>query len=365
MNTTGVSIRDFGGRQLRDLLHSVHLGDIANKSVELLSETLGPGGSRPLSNSPSWPSGVADDHTPFEFSTAFGIDEPATVRVLVEPTAAEPGPAANMDAALDVLDSLARSHNLPMDRFDAVRDLFLPADPQGDFSLWFSLVFTAATGPIIKVYLNPEVRGEAEAPLLVGEGLARLGYGAAHQTIIDHARRRDDGLDRYSFFALDLTENSGARAKVYLSHHDATPDDMVVAASAAHDVDPETVRDFCRLTGGRTEPFTDRPLISSYTFLPDDVDRPSGYSLYVPVRSYVNDDSEAHQRVLATLDQYGIDPAAFRSALDAIARRPLADGVGLIAHVSLRIGAPRPGVTVYLSSEAHATASPRVATLVS
>jgi DMATS type aromatic prenyltransferase len=364
VNTTGVSIRDFGGRQLRDLLHSVHLGDSANKSVELLIETLGPGGSRPLSNAPSWPSGVADDHTPFEFSTAFAVGEPATVRVLVEPTAAEPGPAANMDAALDVLASLARSHDLPMDRFDSVRDLFLPADPQGDFSLWFSLVFSAAADPVIKVYLNPEVRGEAEAPLLVGEGLARLGYGAAHQTIIDHARRRGD-LDRYSFFALDLTETSGARAKVYLSHQDATPDDMVVAASAAHDVDPETVRGFCQLTGGQSEPFTGRPLISSYTFLPEDLDRPSGYSLYVPVRSYVNDDNEAHQRVLATLDQYGIDPAAFRGALDAVARRPLTDGVGLIAHVSLRIGAPRPGVTVYLSSEAHATASPRVATLVS
>ncbi|HEX6345988.1 tryptophan dimethylallyltransferase family protein [Umezawaea sp.] len=364
MNPTGVSIRDFGGSQLRDLLHSVHLGGIANNSVELLSETLGPGGFRPLSNSPSWRSGVADDHTPFEFSTAFAVGEPAMVRVLVEPTAAEPSPAANMDAALDVLDSLAGRHGLPLDRFDAVRDLFLPSEPQGEFSLWFSLVFRADAKPVIKVYLNPEVRGRAEAPLLVGEGLARLGYGAGHATIVDHARRRGD-LDRYSFFALDLTESSGARAKVYLSHQDATPDDAVVAASAAHGVDAETVRDFCLVAGGRSDPFTGRPLISSYTFLPGDVDRPSGYSLYLPVRSYVNDDSEARLRVLATLDQHLIDPTAFRSALGAVARRPLADGVGLIAHVSLRIGAPRPGVTVYLSSEAHSTASPRVATLVS
>ncbi|MEO6085661.1 MAG: tryptophan dimethylallyltransferase family protein [Umezawaea sp.] len=363
MNTTGVSIRDFGGRQLQALLHSVHLGELTNNAVELLSEALGPGGFRPLSKTPSWASGVADDSTPFEFSTAFADGEPTVVRVLLEPTALDPSPAANMDAAVEVLESLARRCGLPLDRFDAVRDLFLPAQPRGDFSLWFSLVFRKGAPPAIKIYLNPEVRGESEASLLVGEGLARLGYGAGHATIVKHARRRGE-LDRYSFFALDLNDSPGARVKVYLSHRDATADDAAMAAACTRGVSPELVRDFCAMSGGQSGPYLERPLVSSYSFLPGDVDRPRGFSLYMPVRTYVNDDAEARERVLAVLDHHRVNPRSFEDALAAVARRPLTEGTGLIAHVSLRAGAPRPGVTVYLSSEAYAMASPRVATLV-
>jgi DMATS type aromatic prenyltransferase len=317
-----------------------------------------------LSKTPAWASGVADDSTPFEFSTAFADGEPTTVRVLVEPTAFTPSPTANMDAAVDVLESMARRHGLPLDRFDAVRDLFLPSEPQGDFSLWFSLVFRKDVPPAIKVYLNPEVRGEGEASALVGEGLTRLGYGAGHDTITRHAHRRG-GLDRYSFFAVDLSESSGDRVKVYVSHQDATADDAATAASGAHGVSPDEVRDFCVISGGQSGPYTERPLVSSYTFLPGDVVRPRGFSLYLPVRTYVNDDVEARERVLAVLDHHRVDPTPFENALAALARRPLSDGVGLIAHVSLRAGLPRPGVTVYLSSEAYDKASPRAATLVS
>ncbi|PRY40321.1 DMATS type aromatic prenyltransferase [Umezawaea tangerina] len=308
---------------------------------------------------------MADDGTPFEFSTAFAEGQPTTVRVLLEPTAADPSPMGNMDAAVDVLEALSRRHHLPLDRFEAVRDLFLPSDPQGHFSLWLSLVFRKDAPPAVKVYLNPEVRGEAEAPLLVSEGLARLGYGAGHATIVEHARRRGDGLDHYSFFALDLNDSPSARVKVYLSHRDATADDAARAAVGARGVSGDSVRDFCVMSSGGAGPYTERPLVSSYTFLPGDVDRPRGYSLYMPVRTYVNDDVEARERVLAVLDHHRMDPAPFENALAAVSRRPLADGVGLIAHVSLRAGVPRPGVTVYLSSEAYAKASPRVATLVS
>lgn len=364
MITTGVSIRDFGGQQLHALLHSVHLGDLANNAVELLSESLGPGGFRSLSKIPAWASGVADDNTPFEFSAAFTEGEPTTVRVLVEPTAFDASPVANMAAAVDVLESLARRYDLPLARFDAVRDLFLPAEPLGGFSLWFSLVFRKDTPPAIKVYLNPEVRGVSEAGPLVGEGLARLGYGAGHDTIIEHARRRE-GLDRYSFFALDLTDSPAGRVKVYVSHQDATADDAATAARGAHGVSADSVRDFCLMSGGQSGPYAERPLVSSYTFLPGDVDRPRGFSLYMPIRTYVNDDVEARERVLAVLDHHLVDPTPFEDALATIARRPLADGVGLIAHVSLRAGLPRPGVTVYLSSEAYDKASPRATTLVS
>jgi len=86
---------------------------------------------------------------------------------------------------------------------------------------------------------------------------------------------------------------------------------------------------------------------------------PVGYSIYVPIRGYVSDDREARVRVMALLDRYGFDGAVFERAITALTQRLLLDGVGLIAHVSLRLGPPRPGVTVYLSSEAYRVNPPR------
>jgi hypothetical protein len=126
-----------------------------------------------------------------------------------------------------------------------------------------------------------------------------------------------------------------------------------VAASAGHGVQPGLLREFCRIAGGTTGPFTGRPLISSYAFVAGDTDRPSGYTLYLPIRDYVPDDAVARKRVRDVLARAGLDPDAVDRAIAAVTDRPLDRGVGLIAHVALRLGRLRPGVTVYLSSEAH------------
>ncbi|WP_199440146.1 tryptophan dimethylallyltransferase family protein [Umezawaea beigongshangensis] len=357
MDDADASLRDFTGQQLTALLHSVGLQETTETSVRLLHDALGPAAARPVSESPVWPSDVSDDRTPVEFSTAFGDDDPA-VRVLVETIADPPGRAGNLHTSLHVLGALTERFGLSLDRFHAVRDLFLPENPQGAFSLWFSLVFRRGALPAIKVYFNPDVRGVDQGPSLVQEGLRRLGFSAGHSTITAHALSRPGGLDRFSFFALDLDEGDHSRVKVYVSHEDADVAVVERAASAARGVDAERVPDFCLLTGG-PGPFTGRPLISSYTFVDDDRDRPSGYSLYVPIRDYVADDAEARTRVLAVLQRCGIDPTGFENALNAVAGRPLTDGAGLIAHVSLRLGRPRPGVTTYLSSEAYGVTAPR------
>lgn len=358
MDPQNVSIRDFTGGQLNALLHSLGITQDPSQSMGLLADALGPGGLRPVSTSPAWPSDVADDHTPVEFSTAFAAGESPILRTIVEPTATRPSRAANTAAALAALDRMKRHGNLDTRRFDAVKDLFLPEHPEHDFTFWYSLVFRADDAPAVKVYFNPEVRGEAAAEELVREGLERTGFAAGFPALRNRAVTRP-GLDRYSFFALDLVEQQRARVKVYISHHTADVTDVTRAAKAARGVDVDMVPDFCLLTGGSTGTFDKRPLISSYTFLDGDADAPSGYSLYVPIRDYVTDDEEARRRVLAVMAKYDLDPTPFDSALRTIARRPLDEGVGLIAHVSLRMGRPRPGVTVYLSSEAYDVASPR------
>jgi DMATS type aromatic prenyltransferase len=328
--------------------------------LALLGDLLGSAGSRPLSEPPVWPSGVADDHTPVEFSLAFNHGEPPALRILGEALGSPPGALANMAATHAFLAAQVRRFGLSMSRLAEVQDLFATEHPQGEFALWSSLVFRTGRRPEFKAYFNPELKGAERAPDLVAEALRRLGLGTSLQTLLDHGVRADElgRRDRLTFFALDLHDDPQARVKLYLSHHDAEARDVLRAASVVDGIDAAEVAEFCAVASGGTGRFTGRPLVGSYTFT-GSADRPVGYSIYVPIRSYVDDDEQARDRVVALLVQHGFDGAQLDRAITAVTRRPQHAGVGLIAHVSLRLGPPRPGVTVYLSAEAYRVTPPR------
>lgn len=352
-----VSLSDRLGDQLRRLCEVS--GIAAAEPVGLLESLLGTAGSQPLSAPPRWPSDIADDHTPVEFSIAFSATEPPTVRILGETLGAPPDRSANMVATRRFLDRQAHRAGLSTSRLDSVSDLFTTDDPQGAFALWCSLVFRSGRRPEFKVYLNPELRGVDRAPGLIAEALHRLGLGRSHRAMLDHGIRPGElgRRDRLTFFALDLHDDAQARVKLYLTHHDAEVRDVVRAAGIVHDADATRLAEFVELAGGGRTRFAGLPLVGSYTLV-EGVDRPVGYSLYVPIRGYVDDDEEAYDRVVAVLDRYGFGHTLLDRALAAVARRPLRDGVGLIPHLSLRLGAPRPGVTVYLSAEAYRVTPP-------
>lgn len=328
--------------------------------LDLLGDLLGSIASRPLSEPPAWPSNVADDHTPVEFSVAYSDGEPPVLRILAEALGSPPGALTNLSAAYRFLGIQARRFGLSTSRFDAVRDLFATEDPQGEFALWYSLVFRSGRRPEFKVYFNPELKGMERAPDLVAEALHRLGLGASYQTMLDRGVRPGElgRGDRLAFFALDLHDGPQARVKLYLTHRSAEVRDVVRAAGLVDGVDLTELAEFCVAAGGGTGPFDGRPLVGSYTFT-EGAAKPVGYSIYLPIRSYVSDDEEARDRVVALLARYGFDSAAFDRAVTAVTQRSLRAGVGLIAHVSLRLGPPRPGVTVYLSAEAYRVSPPR------
>ena len=341
--------------QMCRLGETVGLGDMRT-ALELLPRLLGAAGNRLLTEAPLWPSDVADDHTPLEYSIAFDQSKPPALRLLGETIAEEPSAARNAHEFRKLLDSVHNEFELSLDRFERVQDLFLPSETAAEFLLWYSLVLRAEHAPVFKVYFNPAARGPENARELVAEGLRRLGLGAAFQSIESHALARGDA-DRPAFFAVDLHARQHARVKVYVAHHDSGSAEVTRAARAAGVLDTELLDDFCAVAG-RTDRFDRRPLISSYTYMSPDTDVPSGYSLYVPIRDYVGDDEEARERVQVLLDRTGFDSAMLDRAIAALTGRSLADGAGLIAHVSLRLGVGRPGLTVYLSSEAYAVTQP-------
>jgi DMATS type aromatic prenyltransferase len=327
---------------------------------ELLSELLGPAGSRSLDEPPAWPSDVADDYTPVEFSLAFNEAEPPTLRVLAEAQGSPPGALSNLSAAYRFIGTQDHHFDLSTSRLDAVRDLFATVEPSGSFALWHSLVFRHGRRPELKVYFNPEVHGIERSPDLVAEALRRLGLNPSYEAIVDRALRPGElgRRDRLAFFALDLHDGPQARVKLYLAHHEARLSDVVRAARVVNDVDTAQVAEFCELTAGGPGPYGGRPVVTSYTFT-EGADWPVGHSVYVPIRSYVDHDGQARDRVAALLARYGFDNAVLDRAIAAVTRRPLNSGVGLIAHVSLRLGRPRPGITIYLSAEAYRVGAPR------
>lgn len=353
MTTAPVSLRDFTSGQLARLCDAVGF-ESAQTPVDLLHDLLGPVAERDLSEPMPWPSDIADDTTPVEFSVNFDRAGSPEVRILGERVAhPNPSNSANVAAARQLLTTLADRYELNLDRFRAVEDVFLPPEPQGKFGLWYSFIFRPRRQPKFKVYLNPDVRGPERAPELVVTGLRRLGFDSAHEGAIQKSLRGGGDDDHFSFFSLDLDDSPTSRVKLYVAHDSADAYDVARAAEAVPGVDSESVQDFCMVAGDRTGPFDGRPLLSSYTFIDGWGSQPATYTLYVPIRDYVQDDEEARYRVEALMRRQGVDPAWLTTLIAAVTDRPLHEGVGLLAHVALRLGAVRPGMTIYLSSEAY------------
>ena len=350
---TSPTLRRHTGRQLRSLCEELGLEDVSEGCVRLLGDLVGHVGARSTAEPALWPSFIADDHTPVEFSLSFEGDKQPTLRVLLEHLAPAATARENLRAARRLTERLAQRYRLPLDRFETIADLFLPDKPQAHFSLWHSVVLRPDGRHEFKVYFNPAVRGMKQAPALVAQALERLGLHRAHATLVAHALRPDSGTDRFIFLGLNLTAGPHSRVQVYVAHHGAATADVERAARPAAGTEPGTARDFCHLLTGSPGPFTRRPLISSYAFVDGDGDAPSGYTLHLPIRDYVADDEVARERAATLLRRQGSDPAVLDRALKVIAGRPLDAGPGLISYVSLRMGRLRPGVTVYLASEAY------------
>src|SRR5438445_367306 len=140
----------------------------------------------------------------------------------------------------------------------------MPLEPEGEFALWYSVIFRPGAGPDFKVYLNPTATGADRGWEVVATALERLGLGHVVDHLLRHARPRGD-RDRPSFFALDLHDRPDARVKVYVSHEDAGVEAPIAACRGLPGADPGAVAEFGdTLTDGQ-DWAGDRPLIPSFT----------------------------------------------------------------------------------------------------
>lgn len=374
---------DFGALRLRRLCQGAGFGKETEQVIAIFRRLLAPWGQMSIDPAPEasrgkasrWISEIGDDHSPIEFSVAI-VDGTPEVRVLLEVQGEEPTVESQRAAGVAFTERLEREFGACLTRFREVMDLFLPEDidPRSRFAVWHAACFSPGHAPRFKIYLNPQAGGREHAQALVEEALLSLGFPRAWPLLGRTALRRGPLLDEIKYFSLDLTDEPWARVKIYVHHHQATPEDLEVACSIARNYVPGEASAFAAAVSGGAPCFLLRPPFTCPSFVsggpldpdgadgpeapegtaaPDLDDRPAETTLYVPVCAYAQDDAVVHERISGALRARGIDPALYQNVLATFANRPLADGIGMQSWVAMRRQRGRLRLTVYLSTESR------------
>lgn len=354
----GARLGDLVAGQLAGLCEVAALDKAdAETYADVLTGSLGRVAERPLALPPPSRSFLSDDHTPVEFSLSFLPGSAPALRVLLEPGCGSDDMVENGRTGLRVIREMAERWRFDTDHLDRIEDLFFPASAEGPLALWCALELRPGGVPRVKIYLNPAASGQDRAAETVQEALARLGHRKAFAALPE--------ADNLLFVGLDLGDWKAPRVKVYLTHNDLSADEAGSLPAMMPAGGREQMAGFVRAAGGYTAaedgelPFRRRTL-TCHSFTETATGLPSGYTVHVPVRTYVQHDGQARERAVAVLRSHGMDSDALDRALAAVTPRPLSDGPGLIAYVSLvhQRGHP-PRVTVYVSSEAYQVQPPR------
>jgi DMATS type aromatic prenyltransferase len=344
---------DFGADRLKRLCRAVGMDDDERRILEAFGQFSRPWNRFRIGSRPRWyPSILSDDHAPFELSAAFSEGE-TEIQCYWEAQGEAPSLVSNMTTGLSVLEELSDRHGLQLDRWNAIKDLFLPERPGGLFTLLFGVTWGRRRPPRFKIYVNPYVRGSAAMPSLMQEAMSRLGFEQAWAADVERRARRGAKLDELMYVCLDVSPDPQARVKVYRRHYQATVAQIGALASIGGDYLPGDAERFYGLVAEQPGPFLAKPPITSLTFRRGDGERPCSMTLEFPISSYVGDDAVASARIKRCFSAYGLDPSRYERAVDAIATRPLEQGNGIHAHITFRRvnGAPR--LTVYFATEAY------------
>jgi len=328
----------------------------SERVTKIFSQLIEPWAHQRIEHDIGWRSDIADDNTPIEFSVAISKHE-VEVRALFETQADEPTLPAFRKVGIAFQERLEREFGASLERFRRVQDLFLPEDMDGEFAVWNSAVFPKHKAPEFKAYLNPQAQGVEHSHELVKQGLERLGLASVWSKLEQTILRRGPHVDELKYFALDLNKGAESRVKVYVRHHDASADDLEIAASAAENYVSGETRDFVRAMSGNIPLLHSRAAFTCSSFVEGSTERPRATTVYVPVCAYARDDARVLERVLGYLKTAGIDSSRYEAIVRGFANRPLQAGVGLQPWFAFRRhGGVR--ITSYLATEAYHVHAP-------
>ncbi len=353
-----------GIEKLTALAAAVGLSGKIEQITEIFRALTTSWGDTAVGDTSAWQSDVSDDHAPFEFSLALDPDK-VELRVLVEAQGTDANLQSNWQAGLDLNQYLATNYHVSLDRFEQIADLYAPTNLEAKFSIWHAVCFYPDKEPAFKLYLNPQSQSQSRSAAIVEESLVRLGFTHAWPTLAETPAQRGPDKDEFVYFSLDLAAHTQARVKVYLRHHDATPAELESALSAARNYVPGDAIEFCQAMAPAQTSFFAKPAITCFSLVEGDDATPSGGTLYLPISNYATDDQVVCDRLDLYFIQYGLPVSTYQSAIQSLATRPLAAGVGMHSYTSLRREQQHRRVSIYINPEVNIVHSPKtvIATL--
>ncbi|KAJ0108532.1 beta-eliminating lyase [Diaporthe amygdali] len=293
-------------------------------------------------------SNVTNDGAPHEYSVAISQRTgDAELRFLVEAQPNENTWMCLRNEALCVTKNIATEcgKSVSLDRFNLIRDLLLPEKSKNGnatMAMWHSCALLPSSEPHWKVYFDPSAasgRSPAARSATTCEALSRLGLGESWAQL-----KQQMSPDEYViYFSLDLCHNAEARVKVYVAHPNATAAEVARKHDALCESSSDSyeIQRFClAMSGGSFGPFTSKPLISCFAFTSSAPGSSVG-TVHFPIDAYVSHDAEARKRIERYYQESTITSPLCRErytrALEIVQRRPLQQGPGIHAWVSLKM----------------------------
>jgi DMATS type aromatic prenyltransferase len=348
---------EVGVQKLTALCHALDMSAKITEVVEIFRAMTISWRDRHVGDSSGWQSDLSDDGSPFEFSIALDPDK-VELRVLVEAQGQDANLQSNWQAGLALNQYLAAHYNVSLDRFAQIADLFVPTNSDAKFSMWHSACFYPDKPSAFKLYLNPQSQHKSRAAAIVEESLVRLGFTHAWPTLAETAAQRGPDKDEFVYFSLDLADSNHARVKVYLRHHDATPAELESALSAASNYVPGDAIEFCQAMAPEHSSFSAKSMTTCFAWIEGDNATPSSGTLQLPISNYALNDRVVCDRLDLYLVQHSLPFSTYHLAIQSVATRSLAAGIGLHSYISLRRDRQHQRLVVYLNPEINVVRAP-------
>jgi tryptophanase len=347
-------------KQLTHLSRSIQQEPSAREALlTALSLAGGQAGQQPVSKTrAAWTSNVSCDNTFFEYSVA--LDQKtgdAELRFLIEAQSQSNTLASMQESALRLNTDIENAYSSTVSgaRLAELKSLFFPENAEGNFAAWHSCA-ASQHGPEWKIYLNPRAADTSPNGLFATRAaLQKLNMSKALELLNDVM----DDTNSVLYFSLDLSPDPvHARVKVYVSHPDATASQIAEKhARICPDASAYEIQKFCEyMSGGTLGVYRSKPLLSCFAFTSEAPQHPVG-TIHFPVIAYANNDAEVQARVERYMEAASVSlvfKERYKRIVRAVQRRPLGDGRGLHAWVSLKQGkGGRKTNTFYLSPEIY------------
>ncbi|MGB3756137.1 MAG: tryptophan dimethylallyltransferase family protein [Rivularia sp. (in: cyanobacteria)] len=339
---------EYGSEKLRSLVNICGMKHKTLEIAEVFKQMTLSWGDNIIDKKPLWLSGIADDHTPFEFSVAIDSETPE-LRILCESQRDGYTLLSNWRAGMQFNYWLMDNYGASLTRLNQVSDLFFPEDDSAHFAMWHGACFLPNKKSEFKIYLNPQAKGKEEAQDVIKETFKRLGLKESWLAVEAVLKEQDPSKNQLKYFSLDLSAKPEARVKIYWQHDDIRVEELEKMYSVARNYVPGDITEFCQAIAD-TRVLSKRPVISHFSFIEDDASVPNAATFQLPVSSYAANNATIQKRVENYLTSKNLPVSIYDNSIKSVAGHSLNTKNGIHSYISFRRDKhKKPRVTIYLA----------------